>query len=181
MRLHANARLSLKGRELLIDRVEGAGWSLTQAAEAAGVSDRTRREQDEPGADGDEHAEGGGEPARAGERADRGRPREGAEIADAGDGRDGDRRWDIRGRRRGAEDRRRQGRQPASEEGPAEETPGDGRRRDASALPAAARPPLACTTRTRPKCATSRSPSRRPSASASENSVKAPAASQAAA
>jgi transposase InsO family protein len=43
MRLHANARLSLKGRELLIDRVEGAGWSLTQAAEAAGVSDRTAR------------------------------------------------------------------------------------------------------------------------------------------
>ena len=41
MRLHANARLSVKGRELLIDRVEVAGWSLTQAAEAAGVSDRT--------------------------------------------------------------------------------------------------------------------------------------------
>jgi transposase InsO family protein len=43
MKLHANARLSLKGRELLVDRVEGAGWSLTQAAEAAGVSDRTAR------------------------------------------------------------------------------------------------------------------------------------------
>jgi transposase InsO family protein len=43
MRLHANARLSVKGRELLIDRVENAGWSLTQAAEAAGVSDRTAR------------------------------------------------------------------------------------------------------------------------------------------
>jgi transposase InsO family protein len=43
MRLHANARLSLKGRELLVDRVQGAGWSLTQAAEAAGVSDRTAR------------------------------------------------------------------------------------------------------------------------------------------
>jgi len=41
MKLHANARLSLKGRELLVDRVESAGWSLTQAAEAAGVSDRT--------------------------------------------------------------------------------------------------------------------------------------------
>ena len=41
MRLHANARLSVQGRELLIDRVEVAGWSLTQAAEAAGVSDRT--------------------------------------------------------------------------------------------------------------------------------------------
>ena len=43
MRLHANARLSLKGRELLVDRVERAGWSLTQAAEAAGVSERTAR------------------------------------------------------------------------------------------------------------------------------------------
>jgi transposase len=43
MRLHANARLSVKGRELLIDRVVDAGWSLTQAAEAAGVSDRTAR------------------------------------------------------------------------------------------------------------------------------------------
>ena len=43
MKLHANAKLSVKGRELLIDRVEVAGWSLTQAAEAAGVSDRTAR------------------------------------------------------------------------------------------------------------------------------------------
>ena len=43
MKLHANARLSLKGRELLVDRIEGAGWSLTQAAEAAGVSERTAR------------------------------------------------------------------------------------------------------------------------------------------
>ena len=41
MKLHANARLSVKGRELLVDRVQSAGWSLTQAAEAAGVSDRT--------------------------------------------------------------------------------------------------------------------------------------------
>jgi len=41
MKLHANARLSVKGRELLVDRVEGAGWSLTQAAMAAGVSQRT--------------------------------------------------------------------------------------------------------------------------------------------
>ena len=41
MKLHANARLSVKGRELLVARVENAGWSLTQAAEAAGVSDRT--------------------------------------------------------------------------------------------------------------------------------------------
>jgi transposase InsO family protein len=43
MRLHANARLSLKGRELLVGRVEAAGWSLTEAAEAAGVSERTAR------------------------------------------------------------------------------------------------------------------------------------------
>jgi hypothetical protein len=30
-----------KGREPLVDRVEHAGWSPTQAAEAAGVNDRT--------------------------------------------------------------------------------------------------------------------------------------------
>ncbi len=41
MKLHANAALSLKGRRLLVDRVVEQGWSLTQAAEAAGVSDRT--------------------------------------------------------------------------------------------------------------------------------------------
>ncbi len=43
MKLHGNARLSVKGRELLIDRVENAGWSLGSAAEAAGISDRTAR------------------------------------------------------------------------------------------------------------------------------------------
>jgi transposase InsO family protein len=43
MNMHANARLSLKGRELLIDRVENAGWSRIAAAEAAGISDRTAR------------------------------------------------------------------------------------------------------------------------------------------
>jgi transposase InsO family protein len=43
MKTHANARLSLKGRELLIDRVQNAGWSLSAAAEAAGISDRTAR------------------------------------------------------------------------------------------------------------------------------------------
>ncbi|MEO8968809.1 MAG: IS481 family transposase [Solirubrobacteraceae bacterium] len=43
MRLHGNARLSVKGRELLIDRIEDAGWSLSAAAEAAGISDRTAR------------------------------------------------------------------------------------------------------------------------------------------
>ncbi len=42
MKLHANARLSLKGREMLVDRV-AAGWSLIVAAEAAGISDRTAR------------------------------------------------------------------------------------------------------------------------------------------
>ncbi len=43
MKMHANARLSLKGRELLIERVGDAGWSLVAAAEAAGISDRTAR------------------------------------------------------------------------------------------------------------------------------------------
>jgi transposase InsO family protein len=43
MRLHGNARLSVKGRELLIERIEGAGWSLSAAAESAGVSERTAR------------------------------------------------------------------------------------------------------------------------------------------
>ena len=42
MRLHANARLSVKGRELLIERLR-VGWSLTEAATAAGVSERTAR------------------------------------------------------------------------------------------------------------------------------------------
>jgi transposase InsO family protein len=41
MKLHGNARLSVKGRELLIDPVQHAGWSLSSAAEAAGISDRT--------------------------------------------------------------------------------------------------------------------------------------------
>jgi transposase InsO family protein len=43
MKLHANARLSLKGRELLVDRILVAGWSLSAAAEAAGISERTAR------------------------------------------------------------------------------------------------------------------------------------------
>jgi len=43
MKMHANARLSLKGRELLVARVQDAGWSLSAAAEAAGISDRTAR------------------------------------------------------------------------------------------------------------------------------------------
>ncbi len=43
MKMHANARLSLKGRELLIDHVENAGWSLIAGGEAAGISDRPAR------------------------------------------------------------------------------------------------------------------------------------------
>ncbi len=41
MKLHANARLSVKGRELLIDRIVRQDWPLARAAEAAGVSGRT--------------------------------------------------------------------------------------------------------------------------------------------
>ena len=41
MRLHANAALSLKQRERMVCRVVEQGWSLTKAAEAAEVSDRT--------------------------------------------------------------------------------------------------------------------------------------------
>jgi len=43
MRLHANAALSLKKRELLVRRVVQEGWSLTKAAEAAEVSEPTAR------------------------------------------------------------------------------------------------------------------------------------------
>src|SRR5215210_160437 len=42
MKLHANARLGVKGRALLVGRI-AAGWSLTEAAMAAGVSERTAR------------------------------------------------------------------------------------------------------------------------------------------
>ncbi len=41
MRLHANAPLGPKGRAVMVRRVVAADWSLTQAAEAAGVSERT--------------------------------------------------------------------------------------------------------------------------------------------
>ncbi|MCA1697456.1 MAG: IS481 family transposase [Actinobacteria bacterium] len=41
MRLHANAALTLKQRERMVRRVVVDGWSLTQAAAAAEVSDRT--------------------------------------------------------------------------------------------------------------------------------------------
>jgi transposase InsO family protein len=41
MKLHANARTCPKSRKLLVSRIEEEGWSLTVAAEAAGVSERT--------------------------------------------------------------------------------------------------------------------------------------------
>ena len=40
MKLHGNARTCPKSRRLLVDRLEG-DWSLTEAAEVAGVSERT--------------------------------------------------------------------------------------------------------------------------------------------
>jgi hypothetical protein len=43
IKLHGNARLSVKGRELLVERIESAGWSLPAADEAAGVTARTAR------------------------------------------------------------------------------------------------------------------------------------------
>ena len=41
MKLHANARTCPHSRRLAVDRVEGEGWTLAAAAEAAGVSVRT--------------------------------------------------------------------------------------------------------------------------------------------
>ncbi len=41
MRLHGNARTCLHSRRLIVDRVLVEGWTLAQAAEAAGVSVRT--------------------------------------------------------------------------------------------------------------------------------------------
>src|SRR2546423_5302357 len=41
MKLHANAALGLNQRRRMVGRVVEEGWSLTQAAEAAEVSDRT--------------------------------------------------------------------------------------------------------------------------------------------
>jgi len=43
MKVHANAPLGPKGRETMVLRVLERGWSLTRAAEAAGVSERTCR------------------------------------------------------------------------------------------------------------------------------------------
>ena len=42
MKLHANARTCPNSRRLLVERV-GAGWSVMEAAEAAGITDRTAR------------------------------------------------------------------------------------------------------------------------------------------
>jgi transposase InsO family protein len=42
MKLHANARTCPKSRRLLVERIEG-GWSVMEAAEAAGITDRTAR------------------------------------------------------------------------------------------------------------------------------------------
>jgi transposase InsO family protein len=41
MKLHANARTCPKSRRLLVKRIEMRDWSLMEAAEAAGVSERT--------------------------------------------------------------------------------------------------------------------------------------------
>src|SRR6476469_7038269 len=41
MKVHANAPLGPKGRETMVLRVVDDGWSLAEAAAAAGVSDRT--------------------------------------------------------------------------------------------------------------------------------------------
>ncbi len=41
MKLHANAKLGPKGRLVICRRVLEERWSLTEAAEAAGVSERT--------------------------------------------------------------------------------------------------------------------------------------------
>src|SRR4051812_35703354 len=41
MKVHANAPLGPKGRLTMVLRVLEEGWSLTEAAEAAGVSERT--------------------------------------------------------------------------------------------------------------------------------------------
>lgn len=43
MKLHANAPFGPKGRLTMVRRVVEEKWSLTQAAEAAGVSERTTR------------------------------------------------------------------------------------------------------------------------------------------
>ena len=41
MDIHKNARLTPQSRALLVDRVLGDGWTVEEASQAAGVSDRT--------------------------------------------------------------------------------------------------------------------------------------------
>jgi transposase InsO family protein len=41
VQLHRNAKLSPAGRKLLVSRIEQEGWTVADAAEAAGVSERT--------------------------------------------------------------------------------------------------------------------------------------------
>src|SRR5438477_11019181 len=41
MKLHRNARTCPNSRRLLVERIEDRSWSVTAAAEAAGVSERT--------------------------------------------------------------------------------------------------------------------------------------------
>src|SRR4051794_8968838 len=41
MRVHANAPLSAKGRQRVVERVLDEGWSVAAAAEAAGVTERS--------------------------------------------------------------------------------------------------------------------------------------------
>lgn len=41
MNIHANAKTCVRSRRLLVQRIEDDGWSLTDAAGAAGISDRT--------------------------------------------------------------------------------------------------------------------------------------------
>ena len=43
MRCHANARLSPIGRQLLVDRIERESWTVRDAAQSAGISERTAR------------------------------------------------------------------------------------------------------------------------------------------
>ncbi|MFI5026712.1 MAG: IS481 family transposase [Solirubrobacterales bacterium] len=43
MKIHANARTCPNSRKLLVKRIEGEGWSLMVAAEAAGISERSAR------------------------------------------------------------------------------------------------------------------------------------------
>ena len=40
MNIHQNARLTPQGRLLLVERITEAGWSVVQAAQAAGISVR---------------------------------------------------------------------------------------------------------------------------------------------